>query len=154
MTASGSSSEIEAIFDRLDTIGRIDRTAQVSMNLANNSMMTLRAGGPGVHSWPPTPPFEDYEVLVTNEPPRFWHKYSDDAISMYDKVPKLLVRHHIIRSGGMYGLDYEQVTRTRVGLMNLKIAVPEDIENTCAVLIMETLRSMTGVHMVSSTYSL
>jgi hypothetical protein len=142
--------DLDSMFDQLNTIGTARRTAVVNMSLGNNTQMTIRVGGPGINSWPPTPPFEAYEVLVSGAPPRFWSKYSDSAASMYDRVPKLLICHHIIRSGGMYGMIYESLVRNRSGVMFLKVVVPEGADNR----VLDAVKAIEGVRLLSSTFSL
>lgn len=108
MSSHDDSAGLEAMFEHIDKVFHDDLRVQVQVTLRNASLMAIRAGGRGTHSWPESPPFMLYEVLVSEEPPRFWTKYADsNSYSVYDKVPKLLICHHIIHSGGMFELVFE-----------------------------------------------
>ena len=147
----GDNPDLEVMFGWIDRAGVTARTAQVSMSLSNRSQMTIRAGGAGIHSWPPEPPFELYEVLISEEPPKFWNKYSDvNGVTLYDKVPRLLICHHIIRSGGAFDLVFERFVRNRTGLMDVRLSVTENNVDS----IRDAVEAMKGVQVVWSSFSL
>lgn len=89
------------LFEHLDRHGVDGAIAAVDMVLANGQQMCVSAGGPGVQCFPAHPPFQKYEVLFSEDPPRFWHQYADDDLLIFANVPRLLITHHITRAGGI-----------------------------------------------------
>lgn len=93
---------IEKVFAYIDEQGGPLVIAMAELVLGNNSTMTLQAGGGDLTLSPSTPPFETYQVLLDQEPPRFWRRYTEkDDVYIYSHVPRLLVTHHIVRHGGL-----------------------------------------------------
>jgi len=137
------------MFRFLDEAGTDGKTAAAHVVLGNDEQITVRAGGPGIHSWPASGPYEQYEVLTDGVTPRFWHRYGDAAGVLYAKVPRLLVTHHIIRCGGVRDLFCE--TSTRKVLQDVDIRIRTDKATSANVL--RSLRSLVGVELVSALFS-
>jgi hypothetical protein len=91
---------IVAAFDYIDVVGGPLVTAEVELGLGNGQSMSIKAGGGASTSSPPGPPFSHYEVILDHDPPRFWHRYSEDQL-VYSQVPRLHIAHHAIRRGGV-----------------------------------------------------
>lgn len=88
-------------FSWIDMHGVHGRTAEVEYRLGTGQMMSLAAGGSGVKSSPGSPPFLTYEVIFSEDPPRFWRRYTDSAGMVYANVPRTLLTHYVVRSGGI-----------------------------------------------------
>lgn len=140
------------MFARLDLIGTSGKMAVAQFVLGNDSLMTIRAGGPGTHSWPSSPPYERYEVLVSDKPPKFWTRFADsgDQGAMFDLVPRLLIYHHISRSGGMSDLCFESHRVRRTGMLELRLSVPEECEDE----VMTAINAIEHSYLVKSRYVL
>ena len=93
--------QIDDVFGYIDRRGGPLMVAEVELGLASGQHMTVRAGGGVVTSSPLDPPFTHYEVWLDHDAPRFWRKYSDAEQLVFAGVPRLLVMHHITRSGGI-----------------------------------------------------
>lgn len=108
--------QLGSLFIFLEMEGIDERTASAELVLGNGNIMTVRAGGPGIHSEPSCSPFVDYEVLLDHEPSRFWTRYSADDVSvLYAHVPWLLLAHHVTRRGGIVQLSGESYLRSVKG---------------------------------------
>ena len=88
-------------FAWIDLHGVGGRTAEVEYRLGTGQLMSMAAGGSGVNSSPARPPFAAYEVLFSEDPPRFWRRYTDEAEMVYACVPRMLLTHYVVRSGGI-----------------------------------------------------
>jgi hypothetical protein len=99
-------------FDWFDEVARDGKTAQAHMMLRKGQALSISAGGPGIHSWPASPPYEGYEVILDHDPPRFWTRYTDAGGVVYANVPKLLITHHVVRHGGLRWIEHETCIRT------------------------------------------
>jgi len=88
-------------FEWMDLAGVDGVTAEVEYGLISGHMMSVMAGGPGMHSTPDRPPFTAYEVGFSGDTPRFWRRYTDDVGIIYAHVPRLLISHLVVRSGGI-----------------------------------------------------
>lgn len=141
-------SRLQQAFDFIDGAGINGGTGEVSLRLGNKDMMTVRAGGPGVHSWPAEPRFQQYEVLLDHEPPRFWTRYTDVNGMLFSQVPKLLVTHHITRHGGIVEMECERKVRERIGFFRLQMLLPEEGQNA----ILEAIATVKGVRLTSSEF--
>ena len=87
-------------FTWIDLHGINGCTAEVEYRLGTGQMMSMSAGGSGVHA-SPGPSYPDYEVIFDADPPRFWRKYTDDAGMVYAFVPRTLLTHYVVRNGGI-----------------------------------------------------
>ena len=87
-------------FQWMDLAGAEGVTAEVEYGLVNGQTMTVAAGG-RTHSSPAAPPFVTYEVGLVHDPPRFWKRFTDDVGLIYACVPRLLISHYVVRSGGI-----------------------------------------------------
>lgn len=137
------------MFEHLDAAGVAGRTAEAHLMLGNSEQLTVRCGGPGVHSWPSVPPFESYEVLTAGEPPRFWRKYGDTAGVVFARVPRLLVAHHVTRSGGIVDLDLQSAQQVAKRTLTVRMAVEKGI----AEKVEAALSAIAGVDVISSRIS-
>lgn len=139
---------VSRVFDYIDVEGMDGKTAEVSMMLVSGDLMTVRAGGYGIHSRPACGPFETYEVLTDGEPPRFWHRYSEATGVLFAHVPKLLIAHQIARHGGIQWMDAEAVERKPPAsqTMSLRLKMPPEKEHD----VLMVLRSMIGVDVLGS----
>lgn len=139
---------ISRVFDYIDLEGTDGRTAEVSMMLVSGDLMTVRAGGHGIHSLPACAPFETYEVLIDHEAPRFWRKYTDAAGILFAHVPRLLIAHHITRQGGIEWMDAEAVVRKPPAsqVLNLRLKMAPEKEHDVLML----LRSLAGVDLLGA----
>jgi hypothetical protein len=140
--------QIEKAFDFIDHAGRGGGTGEVLVGLGNTEWLTIRAGGPGIHSWPAEPRFQQYEVLLDHDPPRFWTKYSDNGTTLYAKVPKLLLTHHITRHGGIQVMECERTMRKKLKLFRVEMLLPE----TEKVAALTALSGVTGVRLTRSGF--
>lgn len=92
-------------FAHLDLRAEEHVEAQAELELATGQCLTICAGGPAAQAGPAGGPFNDYEVVVDHDPPRFWRRYADSNQLIYSHVPKMLIAHHVIRSGGAKSLS-------------------------------------------------
>lgn len=97
---------IAEVFEHLDSAGGPVVVAEAILSLGNGTEMTVRAGGLGDLSSPARPPFSSYEVFLDHDPARFWRRYTDDDQLLYRHVPRMLVTHHVVRHGGIVGVEY------------------------------------------------
>lgn len=137
---------VARMFAHLDIRGRGGLTAVASLDLNNGEVMTVRAGGPGIHSAPRFGPFESFEVLLDHEPARFWTRYSDDIGVLYAEVPRLCVAHHIIRHGGIREMSLETARRTEMEALTVELVLPPYLEGA----VLSALAGMEGVQLVGS----
>lgn len=147
--AVGRGDQLRTMFDYLDSAGVNGRTAEAHLVLGNFDQMTVRCGGPGIHSWPAVPPFETFEVLTAGEPPRFWRRYGDTAGVVFAGVPRLLVAHHITKSGGIQGVTLESSVREVRKTLTVRMAVRPGIAES----VEAALAAITGVDVISSRFS-
>ena len=117
--------------------------------LGNTEQLTVRCGGPGTHSWPAAPPFESYEVLTAGDPPRFWQRYGDRGGVVFARVPRLLVAHHITRSGGIVDIDLQSTQKVVRKTLTVRLAVEQGI----AEKVEAALSAIAGVDVISSRIS-
>lgn len=137
---------ISEALDWLDENGTEGKTATAHLVLGNEDQITINAGGPGIHARPAVGPFESYEVLTSGEPPRFWHKYGDTGGVVFARVPRLLIAHHVARSGGITDMTFEASRREEQQLLNLKMMVkPGAVRD-----LRRVLGAMVGVQLISS----
>ena len=141
-----STEKLEAMLSYLDDAGRNGNTASVELVLGNGQIMTIKAGGSGIHSGPVFPPFENYEVILDRTPPRFWSKYTDKAGMVYAHIPRLLLTHHITRRGGVSQMSQECHLSHPMVIMNLQIEVPAEYEK----IVMLLMREIKDAHLISS----
>ena len=141
-------SRLQAAFDFIDGAGVDGGTGVVTVRLGNMYMMTIRAGGPGVHSWPAEPSFQQYEVLMDHEPPRFWTRYSNSTGMLFANVPKLLVAHHVTRHGGIVEMLCDREERERIGFFKVQMLLPEASQRA----IIEAISRVQGVRLTSSEF--
>lgn len=134
-----------SVFAWLDEHGGGPVTAEVELRLGNGALMTVLAGGPGVRSSPPGPPFSTYEVLVDHEPPRFWNRYTDDVGMLFAFVPRLLVAHHVIRHGGIDEASFRYSRRTEQVFLGLRMSLPA----TAKALVFNAIAAIPGVTILS-----
>lgn len=120
------SSRLQQGFDFIDQAGVDGATGEVLLRLGNGEMLTVRAGGQGVRSWPLEPCFQEYEVLLDHEPPRFWTRYTDAKGLLFSRVPKLLVTHHITRHGGIVEMECERKVPKQPGFFKVEMLLPVD----------------------------
>lgn len=139
---------LQHAFDFIDGAGVGGATGEVNLRLGNMDMMTVRAGGSGVHSWPAEPCFQQYEVLLDHEPPRFWTRYTDANGLLFTQVPKLLVTHHITRHGGIVEMECERKIRENIGLFRVEMLLPEKGQSA----ILEAILRVQGVRLTSSKF--
>ena len=139
-----------SMFNYLDTEGVEGKTASAEIVLNNGEIMTIRAGGSGTHSWPASPPYESYEVLMDHPPERFWKRYTDSAGMTYAQVPRLLVAHHITRHGGIAQISQRCKKEHRVVLCKVSVLMPEEYEKMFRVLI----GGIKDAHMISTTHEI
>ena len=101
------------MFVHLDTYANGSDTAVATASLSGARLLTVRAGGPGTLSGPLGGPFTHFEVLMDHEPPRFWTRYGHDVEGvLFACVPRLLISHYVISTGGIRHL--EMAVRTLV----------------------------------------
>lgn len=142
---TGALLRAEEVFSEIDRLGRGGHTASAHLLLGNGDQMTVRAGGPGIHSQPRSAPFSAYEVLLDHEPPRFWHRFGDTVGILFADVPPLLVTHHITRHGGIQQFDFEREKRDQTVVMNVAMTVPASQMQA----VWAALRAVTGVELLS-----
>lgn len=121
-----SPSRLQAAFDFIDGAAVDGGTGVVTIRLGNMDMLTIKGGGPGIHSWPAAAPFQQYEVLMDHEPPRFWTKYSDTNGMLFARVPKLLVAHHVTRHGGIVEMLCDREVRKQMGFWKVEMLLPDE----------------------------
>jgi hypothetical protein len=92
-------------FAWIDLNGVNGRTAEVEYRLGCGQLMSMAAGGSGVHSSPDRSPYSFYEVLFDADPPRFWQRYTDSAGMVFANVPRILITHYVVRNGGIEWRD-------------------------------------------------
>ena len=138
--------DLKTMFSFLDAKGGGNVTASAEIVLRNGQIMTIRAGGPGTHSRPSSPPFEAYEVLLDHDPPRFWRRYNAVGSCLYDQVPGMLVTHHVIRRGGIEQMELSDNKVERAVLMNVSLYVGE----SHARLVREAVERVDSVKLISS----
>lgn len=102
-------------FAWIDLHGVNGRTAEVEYRLGSGQLMSMAAGGTGVHASPVRPPFTLYEVLFDADPPRFWSRYTDSAGMVYAYVPRVLITHYVVRNGGIEWRDERIIEPKRSG---------------------------------------
>ena len=136
---------LNEMFEYLDTQGVDGQSASAEVQLPGGRALTVRAGGPGVHSWPVLPPFTAYEVLLDHDPPRFWRKYADEG-SLYATVPRLLLAHHITRTGGVVRLACKSTRTPRTITMNMVLMVDEDYIRT----VRDAVEQVVSTKLISS----
>lgn len=102
-------------FAWMDLHGVNGRTAEVEYRLGSGQLMSMAAGGSGVHCAPERPPYSLYEVLFDADPPRFWRRYTDSAGMVYAHVPRILITHYVVRSGGIDWRDERIIEPKRSG---------------------------------------
>lgn len=134
------------MFAWMDAEGVQGRTAVVELELHNQDIMTLRAGGPGINSRSSGVSYETYEVLLDHDPARFWQRYTDSAGVLYAHVPRLLLYHHITRRGGVEKQARRTETREAVNELTVRLAVPKERETE----VLTTIASLTGVNLINS----
>lgn len=141
--------QLPSVFRFLDEAGVQGKTAEAHLLLGNEEQMTLRAGGPGIHSWPASGPYESLEVLMAGDPPRFWSRYGDSGGVVFARVPKLLITHHVARSGGMADVEMETTVREPRKTLTVRMSVLESTHGS----LMMVLESMKGVDVISTRFS-
>jgi hypothetical protein len=135
------------MFAHLDAKGVGGTTAVAAVDLCNRDVLTVRAGGPGIHSRPGAGPFDGFEVLLDHEPARFWDRFHEDEEGvLYADVPRLCLAHHIIRRGGIAALIMETQVRTSVAALSVVMTVDPGVESV----VLETLSHLDGVQLVGS----
>ena len=122
--------QLRKLFAYLDAEGVGGKTASAELVLGSGDIVTIRAGGPGVHSGPSSSPFEDYEVLLDHEPCRFWARFTDQVGMVYAHVPALLVAHHVLRHGGVAQMVCSTTLRRAPLFVDLALDGPQEyVEN-------------------------
>lgn len=114
------------LFTYLDEQGSAQRTASAELVFGSGDIMTVRAGGPGVHSGPSCSPYEDYEVLMDHEPCHLWSRFTDEVGMVFAHVPALLIAHHAVRHGGIEQMFCQTVLRKNTVYMDLHLEVPAE----------------------------
>lgn len=93
------------MFVHLDTYASGEDTAVANATLSGARMLTVRAGGSAA-AGPSGGPFTTFEVLMDHDPPRFWTRYERESQGCrFSFVPRLLVSHYVISTGGIRHLD-------------------------------------------------
>ena len=141
--------QLAAVVSFLDDAGVRGKTAEAQLVLGNEDLITVRAGGPGVRSWPAEAPYSTYEVVTSGEPPRFWHRYTDSAQVVYAYVPRLLIAHHISRSGGIVDMELLAKRRQVQTVLSLKLMVADGADKALGA----ALRGIEGVRVLSTQES-
>lgn len=140
---------LNALFSFIDDAGVDGGTGEAVITLGSNVEMTVRAGGPGIQSWPARPAFQQYEVMLDGDVPRFWTRYGDDfGGALFARVPKLLITHHVVRSGGIREAHYERYLRERAGVFKVQMLLSEMQQNA----ILDAISSVKGVRLMSSDF--
>jgi hypothetical protein len=142
------SARLQQVFDFIDGAGINGGTGEAMIRLRNMDLLTIRAGGPGVHSWPAEPTFQQYEVLLDHEPPRFWNRYTDANGMLFSRVPKLLVTHHVTRHGGIVDMTCERTVRERIGFFKVEMLLPEASQKA----ILDAVSCVKGVRLTKSEF--
>lgn len=137
------------MFEFMDHSGIGGRTAEAHLVLGNGHQITVRAGG-GVHSSAGVNGHATYEVLMTDDAPRFWRRYTDTAGVVYAYVPRLLVTHYVTRSGGVRDIICEVAHRPRKCLATLRMSLPESMKDS----LRAALRGVAEVQLISEEFVL
>lgn len=138
------------VFAHLNAEGTEGRTAEAHLTLQSGDQITLRAGGPGIHSTPAAAPFTAYEVLSSSDTePKFWRRYTDSVGVLYANVPAMLVTHFVHRSGGVTDYLLETSRREVTELVNLKLGATSSARQR----IMDFLDAMEDAVVVTATYT-
>jgi hypothetical protein len=136
------------LFEHLDQHGIDGAIAEVELQLRSGQHMTVGAGGPGVHCAPDFPPFDTYEVVLDHDPPRFWSRYTDDVGLVFANVPRLLISHHITRSGGVLEAS-RTVRRAKVASPDQMVLV--SVPGALMGKVQRMLRQIEGVEVISTS---
>lgn len=135
-------------FAYLNSEGVAGRTAEVHLSLQSGDQISIRAGGPGIHSTPAIAPFTAFEVLSSSDTePKFWRRYTDSAGVLFANVPALLITHFVHRSGGIIDYVLETSTREVVEVLNVKLAIDQSLRQR----LLDTLASVKGVEVVKAS---
>lgn len=137
------------MFRFLDEAGVQGKTAVAHLVLGSEEQITVRAGGPGIHSWPVSGPYQQYEVLTSDEAPRFWSKYGDAAGVLYARVPRLLLTHLVTRRGGVRDMQCEVKQREVFNMVDVQLRA----SNGAGSRALSALRAIAGVEVVSTLFS-
>ena len=132
-------------FLQLKASGRI--MAEVEVTLATGQSLMVRAGGFGTCAGPVGGDLTTFEVLMDHEPPKFWSKYGDPRAIRFVHVPKLLLTHHITRSGGIKDITYISRSRPEPATLTMQVSAPAERRK-----VLETLLgSISGVNIDTIT---
>lgn len=119
-----------------------DRTvAEVEALLANGHLICVRAGGISMVADPAGGDASTYEVLLDHDPPRFWIPYGNGRQSLFTRVPRLLLCHLIIRSGGIASIGYTVRPAPEPLQVRMTLTVPAERRSA----VEGVLRGFTGV---------
>ena len=129
--------KLKRLFTYLDTEGSAQRTASVEVVLGSGEAITVRAGGPGVHSGPSCSPYENYEVLMDHEPERHWSRFTDQVGMVFAHVPALVVAHHMVRHGGIEQMAFQSKLRRSTVFLDVQLEVPEEYQDLLDRLVVE-----------------
>lgn len=145
---------LSQVFTHMDAVGgaRGGRlTAVANIVMPEGDLVTVRAGGPGVRATYQQGSWVTYEVLISGDPPRFWHRYAANSTdSIFANVPPLLITHHVTRSGGIAHLELLSQERARTGIMDLRLVVAEGSD----VAVRSALALISGAQVLTSRFSL
>lgn len=132
----------------LNSEGVDGRTAEAHLTLQSGDQITIRAGGPGIHSMPAAAPFTAYEVLSSSDTePKYWRKYTDGAGVVFANVPALLIAHYVHRSGGISDYLLEVSTREVTEVLNVRLAIDQGLRQR----LLDTLASVKGVEVMKAS---
>lgn len=150
MPLSGPVPEVTLLrlFEHLDQHGIDGAIAEVELQLRNGQHMTVGAGGPGKHYAPALPPFASYEVILDHDAPRFWNRFTDDVGLVFANVPRLLIAHHITRSGGVLEAS-RTVRRPRATTPDQMVMV--SVPGRLMAKVQRILRDIEGVEVISTS---
>lgn len=141
---------LPSMFRFIDESGVNGKTAEAHLVLGNDDVVTVRAGGPGIHSRPaPGGGYEQYEVLTDGVPPRFWSRYGDSAGVLFACVPRLLVSHLITRNGGITDIHCDVKTRQVFQAVDIRLKAEKGMAESAV----RALHSMVGIELVSTLFS-
>ena len=138
--AEAAEQSIEHALGYLDRYGGERDTAEATIALPRGRYLNVRAGGPETHSTAGGTGFTHFEVLLDHEPPRFWTRYGGST-SLFAQVPRLLVAHHVVRSGGPCWIALEKWRTEQARFLQLSLALAPGTESA----VMAALRHMNGV---------
>lgn len=142
---------LELALGYINEHGSIQRTAIAQILLPRGDLLTMSGGGHGVRSHRRGTRFDTLEVLLSGEPPRFWNRYAGSAADvLFAYVPTMLVTHYVTRAGGAQRVELRTCTRSRTGVMDLRLALPEGSE----IALQRALAALSGVKVLTSSYSL